>query len=604
MKQITSRALACLIALLVGCATPPTAEPDPPATSGASTTPDDKEAIAPEGATGTRRVEPVTATRHIVGAANPHASRAGLEVLRDGGAAIDAAIAMAMVLTLVEPQSSGIGGGAFMLHLDGATGQLDAWDGREIAPAAATGDMFLARDGTPLPFFEAVVGGLSVGVPGMVRMLARAHEAHGRLPWPRLLAPAIELAEQGFEVSPRLHALLARDPILKTMEPARSLYYTPKGEPLPVGHLLQNPDLAGALRELATQGPDALYTGQLARDIVAAVQNAPGNPGRLTLKDMAAYEAMRREPVCGDYRAWQVCGMPPPTSGGVTLLQILGQLEAFDLPSMNPNSIDAAHLFAESSRLAYADRALYLADADFVPVPVAGLLDPTYLKRRASLIRLAQSLGEVPAGSPPGRPKGALAPDRSLELPSTSHLVVVDDQGDVVSMTASIETAFGSHVMVRGFLLNNQLTDFSFVPEEGGRPVANRVQPHKRPRSSMAPIIVRDPKGRFKAAVGSPGGSRIITYVAQTLLNVLDWNMNMQRAIDRPHIVNRNGATELERIDGWEAWAEAMSSGLKARGHEVKVQDLNSGLHGVMTTDDGQLLGGADPRREGLILGD
>ncbi|MCC7274901.1 MAG: gamma-glutamyltransferase [Alphaproteobacteria bacterium] len=540
----------------------------------------------------------VFARSTMVAAAHPAAVAAGRAILRAGGSAVDAAVAVQMVLTLVEPQSSGIGGGAFMLHWSAATRTVTAFDGREAAPAAATPELFLGPDGRPLPFPVAVVGGLSVGVPGAVRMLDLAHRRHGRLPWAELLAPAIALAEAGVPISPRLHEALAEDPALRDDPAAARLYYGPGGAAKPAGTPLANPELADTLRILAREGADALYAGPIAADIVAAVQGAR-RPGRMTTDDLAAYRAKEREPVCAPYRRWRVCGMGPPSSGGIAIAQALGMLERFDLPALGPAAPAAWHLVAEASRLAFADRDRYVADGDLVPVPVAGLLDRAYLAGRAAGIRPDAAAGRVPAGDPPGRRAG-LGADDSREIPATSHLVVVDAAGDAVSMTTSIEGAFGAHVMVRGFLLNNQLTDFSFRPEVEGRPVANRVEAGKRPRSSMSPTIVLDADGRLALAAGSPGGPRIIGYVLKALLGVLDWGLDPQQAIDLPNLLNRNGATEIEAAPASAAIADA----LRGLGHAVQTMTgPPSGLQAVQVVKGG-LVGGTDPRREGAVLGD
>ena len=536
-----------------------------------------------------------TASRHMVAAANPHAAEAGREMLRAGGTAVDAAIAAQMVLTLVEPQSSGLGGGAFLLHYDAGDSAVSAFDGRETAPAAATEALFLKDDGTPMGFWDAVVGGRSVGVPGVLRMLRLAHEAHGRLPWAFLMEPAIELAETGFAISPRLHSLVSRDRFLGSQEAARAYFFGPDGAPKPVGTILRNPALADSLRRIAWGGAEAFYEGEIAADIVAAVQGVAGNPGQMSLEDLRGYRAVEREPLCRPYRAWQVCGVPPPTSGGVAVLQMLGVLEAFELAPLAPNGAEAAHLIAEAGRLAFADRGLFLADSDFVPVPVERLLDRGYLRERAGLIAPGTSMGKAA----PGLPAETAAMPRQDDPPSTSHLAVVDAAGNAVSMTSSIESAFGSRQMVRGFLLNNELTDFSFRPEADGRPVANRVQPGKRPRSSMSPLLVLDEDGKLLLAIGSPGGSRIIGYVLRATLGVLDWGLDPQSAVELPHVVNRNGATDLE----FGSAIQGAAPGLLARGHQINYRDMTSGLHAIQVTPDG-LRGGADPRREGVALGD
>ena len=529
----------------------------------------------------------------MVAAANPHATEAGVAMLEAGGSAIDAAIAAQLVLGLVEPQSSGIGGGAFLLHHDPDSGETQAYDGRETAPLAATADQFLTENGTPLGFWDAVPGGLSVGAPGVLRMLELAHANHGKLAWARLFEPAIALAESGFPVSPRLHALIARDRLLPKFPAAAAYFYTPAGNPLPVGTILRNPAYAETLRRIAAEGADAFYEGEIAADIVAAVQAASINPGRLTQADLAAYQAVVRAPLCRRYRAWRVCGMPPPTSGGVAVLQMLSLLEPHDLGAATPNDPRTLHLLAEAGKLAFADRNAFLADPDFVEIPVAQLLDPDYLNARAALIDPQRALSEAEPGLE--RRNGTWV---QVEPPSTSHLSVVDAEGQAVSMTSSIENAFGSRLMVRGFLLNNQLTDFAFVPEVEGRPVANRVEPGKRPRSSMSPTLVFDSGGALEMAIGSPGGSRIIGYVVRAVTGVLDHGLSVQAAIDLPHAVNRNGPTDLESGTA----AAGSKAALEALGHVVRETELTSGLHGIRVLPDGSLEGGADPRREGVAL--
>jgi gamma-glutamyltranspeptidase/glutathione hydrolase len=501
-----------------------------------------------------------------------------------------------LVLGLVEPQSSGIGGGAFLLNWSAAERRLVTWDGRETAPAAATPDQFLGPDGKPLRFMEAVVGGLSVGVPGAMRMLEAAHRTHGRLSWAALFQPAIRLADGGFPMSPRLAASLAGDRALFADRAAAALYYQPDGTPKPVGTPLVNAEYAATLRALADGGADALHTGPIAADIVAAVAGA-ARPGRMTAADLAGYRPVEREPVCVAYRVWRVCGMGPPGSGGLAIAQVLGMVERHDIAAAGPASPAAWHLLLEASRLAFADRDRFVADPDREPPP-AGLLDRGYLAARAGLIRPDASLGRAPAGEPPGR-RADRAPDASLEIPATSHLVVVDRDGNAVSMTTTIEGPFGAKVMVRGFLLNNELTDFSFVPEADGRPVANRVEPGKRPRSSMSPTMVFDRDGRLVLALGSPGGARIPGYTLKALVAMLDWGLDPQRAVSLPNLLNRNGPTELEQLPGTAPLADA----LRRLGHEVQPMTAPSGLQAVRVLADG-LVGGADPRREGVAVGD
>ena len=569
----------------------------------------------PEAASGFATKRAVQAHKFMVASANPLATDAGYEMLKRGGSAVDAAIAVQLVLTLVEPQSSGIGGGAFMLFFDNRKDTVTAFDGRETAPAAATDALFLGPDGKPLAFYEGVVGGRSVGVPGVVRLMELAHAQYGKLPWADLFAPAIRLATDGFAVSPRLNALLASEQHLKKDPVAARYFYDAEGKPRAVGSVLKNPELAATLKTLASEGASAFYRGPIAKDIVAKVQGHPSNPGKLSLYDMVFYAPKQRQALCSDYRQWTVCGMPPPSSGGIAVAQILGIVQGSDIARAKPTrqadgtyapDAKAVHLFSEAGRLAFADRGLYVADPDFVAIP-AGLTAPAYLKERAALIG-DKSMGRATPGDP-GRLKTSRAPDQSPELPSTSHISVVDAAGNAVSMTTSIEDQFGARQMVRGFLLNNQLTDFSFVSSENGKPVANRVQPGKRPRSSMAPTLVfgkgRKPGeiGELVLVTGSPGGSQIIGYVARTLLGTLDWELDIQQAISMPNYGSRNGPTEVEKG----RMPAAVVEGLKARGHEVREIDMTSGIQGIArSTAKGKtvLTGGADPRREGTVRGD
>ncbi|MBT5781206.1 MAG: gamma-glutamyltransferase [Rhodospirillaceae bacterium] len=533
----------------------------------------------------------------MIAAANPHAARAGSDILKAGGSAIDAAIAAQMVLGLVEPQSSGIGGGGFLLHYNVTSGAIESFDGRETAPASASGDLFRKADGSLMSWPEAASGGLSVGVPGLLRMLELAHRKHGRLPWARLFEPAIQLAEEGFIVSPRMAESIVGNADLADFPAARD-YFFADGAPLKAGVRRDNAAYAATLRTIAAGGADAFYYGEIADDIAAAVQAATRNPGALTAADMEMYEAHQRPPVCAPYRVYMVCGMGPPSSGGLTTLQILGLIERFDIAGLGANSLGAVHIISEASRLAFADRALFMADSDFVAMPVAGLIDRAYLAERSALIRRDASMGKAEAGAPPGSNRRAYAMQARAHGQSTSHLSVVDGAGNAVSFTTSIERGFGSRLMVRGFLLNNQLTDFSFEAEQDGEPVANRVEGGKRPRSSMAPALVFGPDGNLLLAIGSPGGSRIIAYVTLALIASLDWQMTPGDAVSLPHHVNRNGATELEA----ESNLEALAPALEALGHEVKIRALVSGLHAVRINADG-LAGGADPRREGVVLG-
>ncbi len=539
---------------------------------------------------------PVTSEKQMIAAANPLAAEAGLEMLRAGGSAVDAAIAAEAVLGLVEPQSSGLGGGAFLLHYDAETKTVGAYDGREAAPATAGPDLFLQADGEPMGFWDAVVGGRSVGVPGLVRMLELAHQDHGRLPWWYLFEPAIRLAEEGFKVSPRLHRLITSAPHLAKLPAARAYFYDHEGLPRAVGQVPKTRAYAARLRRIAESGSEGFYRGETAAAIVAAVGGVENNPGDMTGEDLAGYQAKRRQALCAPYRDWRLCGMPPPTSGGVAVLQIMSLLARFDLAGYPPGAPEVLHLVAEASRLAFADRNLFLADADFVEVPLDRLLDPGYLARRAGLIAPERAMGTAEPGF--ALDHGAMP--AQLDPPATTHLSVVDRWGNAVSMTASIESAFGSRVMAAGFLLNNELTDFSFRPEVDGRPVANRVQGGKRPRSSMSPTLVLDDEGRLVMAVGSPGGSRIIGYVVKALVATLDWGLDMQQAVSFPNFVNRNGATDLEAGSA----LAAMVGDLEALGHEVMLREMTSGLHGIRVRPNGTLEGGADPRREGAVHAD
>lgn len=539
----------------------------------------------------------------MVAIANTHAARAAMTILKQGGSAMDAAITAQLVLTLVEPQSSGIGGGAYLLYWDEGTRKISAYDGRETAPSAATPALFTGADGKPLGFFDAMVGGRAVGAPGVIAMMWHAHKAHGRLAWPKLFAPAIALAERGFKVSPLLHQRITAHAKYLTDPSVRNYFFIPdparpgQDMPLPAGFLRTNPAYAATLRKIAGRGPDAFYKGDIARAIIAAVRGHK-NKGGLSARDLAGYMPKIKKPLCAPYRHYRVCGMPPSTSGGVTVLQILGLLEGFDMSRIEPGTPEAVHLITEASKLAYADRGRYLADPDFVDVPVPGLIDQAYLKRRAALIDAGKAARAVSPGTPPGAASWRWAEGRTLAQPSTTHYSIIDADGNAVSITSSVEAAFGAHIMAAGFLLNNQLTDFSFRPERDGRPVANQPAGGKRPRSSMSPTLVFDKKGDLFAAIGSPGGSRIIAYVAQTLIALLDWNMTMQDAIALPRHVSRDGPIEIEHNTA----LVPLAGKLKALGHEVQIKRLVSGLHGIRITADG-LDGGADPRREGVVLG-
>ncbi|MFN3673439.1 MAG: gamma-glutamyltransferase [Bosea sp. (in: a-proteobacteria)] len=552
----------------------------------------------PEAATGRIAKSAGLAQRYMAAAANPLAAAAGRDILRAGGSAVDAAITIQLVLNLVEPQSSGIGGGAFLLHWDEAKKAVATLDGRETAPAAATPDRFIGPDGKPMRFVDAVVGGRSVGVPGTLRLLEEAHKRWGRLDWPQLFAPAIRLAEEGFAVSPRLNGLLAGEKNLVRDARAAAYFYGPDGSPKPVGATLKNPAFAATLREIAQKGAGAFYKGAIAQDIVATVTGHKGNPGDMTLADLAGYRVEERQPVCGPYRVYRLCGMGPPSSGAVAVQQMLGMLESRDMARMGAGA-EAAHWFSEAGRLAFADRALYLADPAFGSVPTAGLVDAGYIRSRAALIAPDRSMGRAKAGEPPDKRALLLAPSDGVEN-GTSHISVIDAEGNAVSMTTTIEDGFGARLMTAsGFLLNNELTDFSFVPQEDGKPVANRVEAGKRPRSSMAPTLVFDAFGRLYAVIGSPGGSQIIGYVAKTLVALLDWKMDPQAAVDLGNFGSRNGPTELEKGTEAEGWKAA----LEAKGHEVRLLEMTSGIQAIVKTPEG-FVGGADGRREGVAIGD
>jgi gamma-glutamyltranspeptidase / glutathione hydrolase len=562
---------------------------------------------APEVATGYADKQGFIASKYMVAAANPHATEAGYQMLKAGGAAIDAAIATQLVLTLVEPQSSGIGGGAFLMYFDGK--KVRAYDGRETAPSAATEKLFQDADGKAVSRETGIVGGRSTGAPGVLRMLEMAHREHGKLPWAKLFEPAIRLASDGFAVSPRLHALLSYDKYLIRDAAAAAYFYDKDKRPWPVGHVLKNPELARTLKEIAAGGADAFYNGRIARDIAAKVQSHPTNPGLLTAQDIASYRPKQRDPVCSDYKAYTVCGMPPPSSGGIAIAQMLGVLEHKGIEQYAPVDgkvgADAVHLFTEAGRLAYADRNRYVADTDFVPLPgkgIASLIDRRYLAQRASLIS-GRSMVRAKYGVPDGLAV-AWGADTAPERPSTSHLSVADANGAVLSMTTSVEDAFGSRQMVDGFLLNNQLTDFSFDAQDENGPIANRVQPGKRPRSAMSPTLVFDKAtGKLVLSAGSPGGSAIINYVAKVLVGTLDWKLDVQQAISLPNFGSRNGPTELEAG----RFAPAVVDELRARGHDVRQFDQTSGLQGIMRIKkEGRdaWFGGADPRREGAVKGD
>ncbi len=554
-------------------------------------------AEAPELATGVTSKKLATAKHEMVAAAHPLAVDAGLAMLEKGGSATDAAIAVQMVLNLVEAHASGIGGGAFVLHFDAKQSKVIAYDGRENAPMSATPDMFLDKTGKPEKFSAAVVGGKSVGVPGVLRVLEMAHARHGKLPWAALFKPAIDLAENGFVMGARMQAHVAADPFLANTPAAKKYFYGADVKPFPAGTVMKNPAFAETLHRIAKDGVEAFYKGEIARDIVATVRGHTTNPGGMTEADLASYRARALEPVCGGYRSYKICGMPPPSAGGIAVLQMLQSLARFDMKSVRPLSTEAVHLFAEAGRLAYADRERYAGDDRFVSIPVAGLIDSNYNHARSQLIQRERAMGKASAGNPAGV-KAAFADGDSLELPATSHISVVDGDGNAVSMTTTIESSLGSRLFVHGFLLNNQMTDFSAIAREGTRVVANAIAPGKRPRSAMSPTMVFNADGKLHMVIGSPGGPAIINFVAKTLVASLDWNMDIQAAIAHPNFGSRNGPTELERG----STVEKLQASLQAVGHEVRITDLPSGLHGIMRTKDGWQ-GGADPRRDGEARG-
>nr|WP_290694884.1 gamma-glutamyltransferase [Halomonas sp. UBA3074] len=567
--------------------------------------------ISPESESGYEEKPGWSAESFAVAAANPLATDAGYQVLKAGGNAIDAAIAVQMVLNLVEPQSSGIGGGAFLMTYDG--GEVRAYDGRETAPQAVNSELFL-QDGEPLEFNQAVVSGLSVGVPGTLRMLEKAHAEQGELAWAELFTPAITLAEEGFAVSNRLHTSLANDEFLRQDRLASQFYYDAQGEPIAVGETLKNPALAEVLRRVAAQGSAAFYEGDVAADIVERVQNHPERPGALAVEDLSGYEALNREPLCTPWQQWEVCGFPPPSSGHLTVMQILGMLDQqplLEAPLDNGASSSGwLHQFLEASRLAFADRGRYIADPDFVEAPGgdwSSMLAPDYLEKRSELID-EMSMGENAEPGNPGELAVSWASQPEQPEYGTSHISIVDDEGNAVAMTTTIEQAFGSRILsdggtglAGGFLLNNELTDFSFVPEVDGEPVANRVEPGKRPRSSMSPTLVFDQEsGELVASLGSPGGAAIIHYTARTLVALRDWGLSAQEALNLPHAITLGGDVYVE--EG--RFPEATMDALRERGHTVSERELTSGLQAIMRLNDGSLFGGADPRREGVVMGD
>ena len=539
--------------------------------------------------------DPVFAKNWMVSVANPHAAAAGARVLSEGGTAADAMVAVQAVLGLVEPQSSGIGGGAFLVWYDSKSGEITTLDGRETAPLAATPRLFQNENGERLKFWDAVVGGRSVGVPGTPALMEAAHKKWGQNSWNSLFSEAIDLADNGFAVSPRLAALVARDAERLGRFSDTADYFFPNEQPLVEGHLLTNPAYADLMRRMAKDGAEVIYSGDIARAIIGTVRGAEKNPGVLSLTDLQIYKVKERPAVCVPFRGYQVCGMGPPSSGALTVGQILGLLNQF--PPGSSNDPQTLRLIGDASRLAFADRGRYMADSDFVPMPTKGLLAQDYLSERAKLLNGPDALTEAVPGNPEYSHASLWADDVSLELPSTSHISIVDRFGNALSMTTTIENSFGSRLMAHGFLLNNELTDFSFSSHRNGVPIANRVEPGKRPRSSMSPtIILKD--GRPTLVIGSPGGSRIIGYVAEAIVAHIDWGMNIQAAVSIPHAINRFGTYDLEKGTS----LEAMVAPLEQLGYKVNLRSLNSGLHAISIGENG-LFGGADPRREGIAIG-
>ena len=545
-------------------------------------------------------VEASDHSKSIVVTSNPYASKAAAEILRNGGSAVDAAITAQFVLTLTQPQSTGIGGGAFMLYWDKNSGKLYALDGREKAPASASPQLFLNKDGQPRKFYpDAVVGGISVGVPGMMRFLEQAHKKFGKLEWSVLLEYPIRLAEEGFELSSSLYRTLSFLPDLKKIEPASSYFYKDNrnGEltPLPIGTILTNVEYAKTLKRIAKFGPEELYSGKTANLIINAVNNSPFSPGLITLEDLANYTAVWRDPICGLYRKYKVCSMPPPTSGGITMLMMLKMLERFDIESEHPNSPNFIHLFSEAGSLAYADRDYYIADPDFVDIPVNGMLNEDYISERSKLIKKETSLRD----RKPGKPKGYTKFSKNVDIsrPSTSHLVIVDNFGNSISLTSTIEGPFGSHLMAGGFMLNNELTDFSLIPKKNGLFVANRVEANKRPRSSMTPTIIFNPEGEIYALTGSPGGNSIIGYVTKSVMAMVDWDLSPQDTVSLPHFIRKGENTELERGTDIVRYKQF----LEKKGHKVVIIPKVSGLQIIKKKNKG-FIGGTDPRGEGLVI--
>jgi len=537
-------------------------------------------------------------SKGIIATSNPHASKAAKDIIDKGGNAIDASVAVQLVLTLTEPQATGIGGGAFMLYWDESTSKLYSVDGREKAPSKVNENLFLDKNGNKKRFYpDAVVGSQSVGVPGIIKLLEETHKKFGKLPWEDLFEYAINLAENGFSVSPALNSILGYLKPLKEIEPAASFYFieSPEGikKPVPVGYILKNIEYSKTLKRLSKYGSYDFYEGETARLIIDSLKNDNEN-SKMSLEDLKNYQIVWREPLCRKYRSYNVCAMGPPSSGGLTMLMMLKIFESFDIKSMGPNSIEMIHLFSEVNRIAYADRAYYMADSDFIDVPVEGLLNKSYLEERKKIINLRSYTKNITQGYP----KGAEEFEKNIDIskPSTSHFVIVDKDGNAVSMTSTVEGPFGSHLMAGGFILNNELTDFSMLPKLNGRKVANRVEPNKRPMSSMTPTIIFKDKNLF-ALTGSPGGTSIINYVTKSVLGLIDWSLDPSEVAELPHYMNRGNYTELEK----NTVLENLETELESLGHPIKIQNKRSGLHIALKKDNGYI-GAADPRREGLVI--
>jgi len=562
----------------------------------------EQELVAPEPSSGFFEKKDVTAKDFMVVAGHPLAVKAGQKVLQKGGNAVDAAIAVQMVLNVVEPHASGIGGGGFLLYYDAKRDKTKYFDGRETAPAAIQADMFLDKNGKSKDFKDVLRGGASVGTPGLLKMLKQAHDRYGELPWFELFSDAIDIAAIGFEITPRINNIITHTPHIKDFRETKHLFVAKNGDAKEVNTIVKNPKLADTFRNIAFNGVDDFYEGELAKKIVKAVRHSKINPGTLNYEDLLNYQVKTGELICIKYRKNKICSMPMPSSGGVTVLQTLGILENFDIAQMEPDSLEAIHVISEAMRLAYADRNKYTADSDFVEVPVKQMLNKSYLKERSFLINVDATLIKVEPGDLSMIDGKDLAYHEKLyEPPSTTHISIIDKKGNAVSFTSSIEYSFGSGVMVDGFILNNQLTDFSFIPEKDGLPIANRIEPGKRPRSSMSPTFVFDENEKLSLVVGSPGGARIISYVIKTLISVLDWDIPVNEAVNSPNYNKMNDTLELEENTHFTDYKE----GLENIGHKVKVRDLTSGIHAIhINRSNKNMNAGIDKRREGDALGE